>query len=164
MDLVYIRHIIFRLSIISVDKILMNHLQKKRLYYFLTMLAGIGIGVGLILYSLKQNINLFLTPTELVTLTIAPEQTIRLGGLVKMHSIQRDPQNLNVTFIVTDHHHDITVSYQGIPPDLFREGSGVIAEGKLNKLNQLQASLLLAKHDENYLPKNVYQAIRAKTS
>lgn len=140
----------------------MNHLQKQRLYYFLTLLAALGLGMGLILYALKQNINLFLTPTELTEQTISLEQTIRLGGLVKPNSIKRDKENLTVTFIITDKQHDITVTYQGIVPDLFREGSGVIAEGHLNQAHQFQASSLLAKHDENYMPKAVYQAMREK--
>lgn len=127
------------------------------------MLIGISLGVSLILYSLKQNINLFLTPTDLLTSTIKSEQTIRLGGLIKAHSIERTPKNLAIRFIVTDNQHEISVTYYGIPPDLFREGSGIIAEGRLDKPNHLNAHLLLAKHDENYLPKKTYQAIKAKT-
>lgn len=142
----------------------MNNLQKKRLYYFSTLLIGLSVGIGLILYALKQNINVFVTPTELVKQSIMPHSHLRLGGLVKPRSIRRDPENLNVHFIVTDNTHDIEIFYQGILPDLFREGTGVIAEGHRNNDGSFTATQVLAKHDENYMPKNVYKAIREKTS
>lgn len=142
----------------------MNNLQKKRLYYFSMLLIGLGVSAALILYALKQNINVFVTPTELAAQHVSTHYHLRLGGLVKPKSIQRDPENLNVHFIVTDNSHDVQVLYQGILPDLFREGTGVIAEGYLNNDGTFTATQVLAKHDENYMPKNVYKAIREKTA
>lgn len=140
----------------------MNNLQKKRLYYFSTLLIGLNLGIGLILYALKQNINVFVTPSELVKQSIVSHYHLRLGGLVKPKSVRRDPENLNVYFIVTDNRHDIEVLYQGILPDLFKEGTGVIAEGWLNNDGTFTAKQVLAKHDENYMPKSAYKAIREK--
>ena len=141
----------------------MNNLQKKRLYYFSTLLIGLNLGIGLILYALKQNINVFVTPSELVKQSIVSHYHLRLGGLVKPKSVRRDPENLNVYFIVTDNRHDIEVLYQGILPDLFKEGTGVIAEGWLNNDGTFTATQVFAKHDENYMPKSAYKAIREKT-
>jgi cytochrome c-type biogenesis protein CcmE len=118
------------------------------------------VAVGFILYSLKNNLSIFLTPKQVIAEHIAIDKTFRLGGLVKAHSVQRDMQSLNTRFLVTDNHNEILVRYSGVLPDLFREGSGVIAEGKLNAQHEFIATMVLAKHDETYMPKNVYKAIR----
>ena len=116
--------------------------------------------MGLILFALKQNINVFVTPSEINAKERGSEYAMRLGGLVKTGSVKRDVQGLGVSFIVTDLKQDLPVRYEGVLPDLFREGKGVIAEGMLTKQGVFNASLVLAKHDENYLPKNVYRALR----
>ncbi len=139
----------------------MNHIQQRRLYLVGLFALGLTIGVGLILYSLKQNINVFLTPSELTTTRLAADYHFRLGGMVKKGSIAREKEGLGVEFIVTDFKHEVTARYVGVLPDLFREGKGVIAEGSLNTQGVFIANLVLAKHDENYMPKKVYQALAA---
>jgi cytochrome c-type biogenesis protein CcmE len=138
----------------------MNKIQQRRLYYLCTFIVGIAIASGLIFYALRQNMNVFLTPAQLATMQVAPDYHIRLGGMVKEHSIIRGKQDLTTTFTVTDFKRDITVRYVGVLPDLFREGKGVIAEGTLNQDGIFTATQILAKHDENYMPKNVYEKMR----
>ncbi len=138
----------------------MNKLQTRRLYFFSIFLLGLSLAVGLILFSLKQNINVFVTPSEITAKQRGSEYTMRLGGLVKAGSLKHDPSGLGVSFVVTDLKRDLPVHYEGVLPDLFREGKGVIAEGTLDTNGVFTASQVLAKHDENYLPKNVYRALR----
>lgn len=139
----------------------MNKIQKRRLYYVSLFAIGIAIAAGLILYALKQNINVFVTPNQLAAMRMNSDYHFRLGGMVKPGSITHDKQNLGVAFVVTDFKREIPVHYIGVLPDLFREGKGVIAEGSLNAQGQFEATQVLAKHDENYMPKNVYKAMRA---
>lgn len=137
----------------------MNKTQKRRLYYLCIFIVGIAIASGLIFYALRQNMNVFLTPDQLATMQVAPDYHIRLGGMVKEHSVTRSKVDLTTTFIVTDFKREVTVQYTGVLPDLFREGKGVIAEGTMNN-GVFIASQILAKHDENYMPKNVYEKMR----
>jgi cytochrome c-type biogenesis protein CcmE len=138
----------------------MNKIQKKRLTILSLFVIGLSIAIALILFALKQNINVFLTPSQLAQKHFSTDYHFRLGGMVKKHSVQHTPQSLAVNFIVTDFKHDLAVHYEGVLPDLFREGKGVIAEGYLNAQGIFIASAVLAKHDENYMPKNVYKALR----
>lgn len=138
----------------------MNKIHKRRIYYVCLFVTGLAIAAGLILYALKQNINVFLTPTQLAEKHVTPDYRIRLGGMVKQGSVVRDYESLGVHFIVTDLKHETSVRYTGILPDLFREGKGVIAEGYLEKDGTFNATQILAKHDENYMPKNVYEQMR----
>lgn len=141
----------------------MNKFHKRRLYYVALFAMGLGIASGLILYSLKQNINVFLTPNQLAGKHITSDYHFRLGGMVKLGSVIRENNNLGIHFIVTDLKKEIPVYYVGVLPDLFREGKGVIADGNLNAQGIFVATQILAKHDENYMPKNVYQAMREKS-
>jgi cytochrome c-type biogenesis protein CcmE len=138
----------------------MNKIHKRRLYYVCLIAVGVSLAAGLILYSLKQNINVFLTPKQLAATPIATDYHFRLGGMVKPGSIIRSKNSLGVQFVVTDFKQDLPVQYIGVLPDLFREGKGVIAEGSLNAQGIFIATQVLAKHDENYMPKNVYKALR----
>lgn len=138
----------------------MNRIQQRRLLFVGLFALGLVIATCFILFSLKQNINAFLTPHQLATTTIAKGYTIRLGGLVKKGSVVRDKEGLGVQFMVTDLKRDLLVRYVGILPDLFREGTGVVALGSLNSQGVFIAQEVLAKHDENYMPKNVYKALR----
>lgn len=138
----------------------MSRLHKHRLYAISLIATGIITATALLLYALNQHIDVFLTPKQLAARSLSPTYSVRLGGIVKKDSIIRNPHNLAVQFIVTDFKQDITVHYTGVLPDLFREGKGVIATGKINKEGIFIAHQVLAKHDENYLPKNVYQAMR----
>jgi len=124
--------------------------------------AGLGIfalAVGLMLFALRASIVFFNSPTDLAEKHIAPGTRVRLGGLVVAGSIVKS-QNLNVRFEVTDGNKAIAVSYQGILPDLFREGQGVVAEGVVEPGGNLKADTVLAKHDERYMPKEVADALK----
>jgi len=133
----------------------MNRKQKNRLIGVLIVLPLISIATGLILFALKQNINLFYTPTQLNTLNNLPKQTIRIGGYVKTNGVHYDKSGETVSFVVTDRTHDIEVHFKGVLPNLFREGQTVVVTGKLNNQHQLIAHQVLAKHDEKYMPKAV---------
>lgn len=137
----------------------MNPVRKKRLFIILGILAGVGVAVALALTALQQNINLFYTPTQIAA-GEAPQGTrIRAGGLVEEGSVQRTNDSLTVSFRVTDGAQAVTISYQGILPDLFREGQGIVALGRVNAEGVLVADEVLAKHDENYMPPEVTQAL-----
>jgi len=136
-----------------------NPVRKKRLFIILAILAGVGIAVTLALSALRENINLFYTPTQIAA-GEAPEGTrIRAGGLVEEGSVTRSKDSLTVTFRVTDNNASIAIQYQGILPDLFREGQGIVALGRVNGEGVLVADEVLAKHDENYMPPEVTQAL-----
>ncbi len=136
----------------------MNPKRKQRLLIVLGVLAGVGLAVGLLSYALRENINLFFTPTQIVKGEAPLNKRIRVGGLVVEGSVVRGDQ-LHVRFDVTDKAERITVQYTGILPDLFREGQGIIAHGKLNEEGVVIADEVLAKHDEEYMPPEVQHAI-----
>ena len=135
-----------------------NQHHSKRFLFISLLIAGVATATSLVLYALKQNINLFYTPTEVVQQIAPLHQTIRLGGMVKKGSIQKD-SSLNVHFVVTDFGEEVRVKYQGILPDLFREGQGVVMLGQIMNLGYFQANEVLAKHDENYMPPEVQAAL-----
>ena len=138
----------------------MNPVRKKRLLIVLAILAGVGIAVGLALSALQQNINLFYTPTQIAA-GEAPQGTrIRAGGMVKKGSLERSADSLDVRFVVTDFAKEVTIHYRGILPDLFREGQGIVALGKLDGAGVLVADEVLAKHDEKYMPPEVTKALK----
>jgi cytochrome c-type biogenesis protein CcmE len=138
----------------------MNKHHKNKLVVFLFFAVGLSLAFALIIYALRQNLNVFVTPHELAALHNTQQLSFRLGGMVKVGSIVRDTNRQQVSFVVTDYQADIPVVYQGLLPDLFREGKGVVAEGQLLANGQFLATLVLAKHDENYMPKAAYQAMR----
>lgn len=137
----------------------MNPKRKQRLYVILGLVSGLGVAVGLVLYALSQNINLFFTPTQLAGGQAPEAQLIRIGGMVAEGTVLRDPQSLKVAFDVTDFENQVRVTYEGILPDLFREGQGVVVQGRVTN-GQFLASEVLAKHDENYMPPEVTEALR----
>ncbi|HCI02359.1 MAG: cytochrome c maturation protein CcmE [Oceanospirillaceae bacterium] len=137
----------------------MHPKRKKKLILVLLMLTGVGLIVGLVLYALSQNINLFFPPSDIAQGKAPYEKRIRAGGMVREGSVVRSPDSLLVTFVLTDYAHDVTVSYEGILPDLFREGQGIVAQGKLQPNGVFVADEVLAKHDENYMPPEVNEAI-----
>lgn len=118
-----------------------------------------AVALALVLSAMRSSIVFFQSPTDVVEHKLAPGTRIRIGGLVKAGSVERG-DNLRVRFEVTDGKHDIPVRYQGIVPDLFREGQGVVAEGKLEAGGALEADTVLAKHDERYMPKEVVDALK----
>ncbi|OZS45687.1 cytochrome c maturation protein CcmE [Photobacterium sanguinicancri] len=142
----------------------MNPRRKKRLTLVLALVVGLGATIGLMLYALNQNMDLFYTPTELVNGKpdgTKPEvgQRLRIGGMVVAGSVSRDPQSLQVSFDVADIGPSVTVTYDGILPDLFREGQGIVAQGVLVNATTIEAHEVLAKHDEEYMPPEVAAAM-----
>ncbi len=138
----------------------MKPLRKRRLMFVVSIVVGLGAAIGLALYAMKQNINLFYSPQELVDGKAPVGPLIRLGGLVVKGSVKRDPESLKVSFDLTDNAGEVTVSYDGILPDLFREGQGIVTMGKLQANGTFVATEVLAKHDENYMSPEVAEAIK----
>ncbi|WP_313517792.1 cytochrome c maturation protein CcmE [Pseudomonas sp.] len=138
----------------------MKPLRKKRLYIVLAILAGVGIAVALALSALQENINLFYTPTQIANGEAPKDTRIRAGGMVEKGSLQRSGDSLDVQFVVTDFARNVTIRYRGILPDLFREGQGIVALGKLDADGVLVADEVLAKHDEKYMPPEVTKALK----
>jgi cytochrome c-type biogenesis protein CcmE len=137
----------------------MNAVRKRRLYIVLAILVGVGVAAALALSALQQNINLFYTPSQIAAGEAPAHARIRAGGLVEQGSVKRSNDSLQTDFIVTDGAARVTIRYHGILPDLFREGQGIVALGKLDGTGLLQADEVLAKHDEKYTPPEVKQAL-----
>ncbi len=131
--------------------------RRKRLALILSALVVFGSGLGLVLYSLRDNIVFFYGPSEVYAKDLPPGTRLRIGGLVKQGSLTR--QGMRVHFEVTDGRREIPVTYSGPLPDLFREGQGVVAEGVLGA-SGMTASTILAKHDERYMPREVVDALK----
>ena len=130
----------------------MTPARKKRLALIMLMLAGVAVGVGLALKSLDENIMFFFTPSEVLSGKAPKNRLFRMGGMVVDGSVSRPGDGLTVKFDLTDNEHQVRVSFAGILPDLFREGQGIIANGKLDDSGEFVAEEVLAKHDENYMP------------
>ena len=137
----------------------MTPTRKRRLIALLLILAGVGVASTVAFYSLQENMLYFQSPSDLAMQPIPPGRQFRLGGLVKPGSVTRAQGGLATRFVVTDGPKDIEVEYVGILPDLFREGQGVIARGALDGSGLFAASEVLAKHDENYMPPEVADAL-----
>jgi cytochrome c-type biogenesis protein CcmE len=133
--------------------------RKRRLIAVLLILAGVGAAAAVTINSLQQNMLYFQSPSDLAMQPIPPGRQFRLGGLVKPGSVTRPGDGLATRFVVTDGPKEITVEYVGILPDLFREGQGVIARGALDGSGLFAATEVLAKHDENYMPPEVAEAL-----
>ena len=131
----------------------------RRLSLIALSLAVVGAAAGLSLYALSDSIVFFLSPSEVAEKAVAPGARLRIGGLVKPGSVVKSADQ-NVAFVLTDGAHDLKVAYQGLLPDLFREGQGVVAEGVLAAPDQMRAETILAKHDERYMPREVVEALK----
>jgi len=134
--------------------------KKKRLYMLLFGLMGLGAAVALMLTAFEDNIVFFYSPSDIEQKGVAQGQYIRLGGLVADGSIERGQGELFVRFIVTDGATEIPVAYRGDLPDLFREGQGVVAQGRVIADGSFEADEVLARHDENYMPPEVSDALK----
>ena len=134
--------------------------RRKKLTIIAFIATGLSVAIGLSLYALSNSIDLFFTPTQVAAGEVATGQRIRIGGMVKEGSVMRSEESLHVEFIATDYNNDLQVRYDGILPDLFREGQGVVAEGMVAD-GVFQASRVLAKHDENYMSVEVKAAMDA---
>lgn len=129
--------------------------RRQRLYWIIAILFGVGTAASLTIYALGQNVNLYFTPSQMTLNQPLAGHVIRMGGMVKKQSFTRKPNSLTVYFTVTDYQHEVAVEYTGILPTLFREGQGVVVQGKLNKTGKFMADQVLAKHDEKYMPPGV---------
>jgi cytochrome c-type biogenesis protein CcmE len=123
-------------------------------------LAAVGVAAGLVLNAFQSNLVFFLTPTQVASHEAPRDRTFRIGGLVEAGSVVREKDALTVRFNVTDTAKTIPVVYSGILPDLFREGKGVVAQGRLQSDGTFRASEVLAKHDENYMPPEAAHALK----
>lgn len=137
----------------------MKAIRKQRLIIVLFILVGVSAAVGLASYALQQNINLFFSPAQVVGGEAPSGQKMRLGGMVVAGSLARQEDSLRVRFDLTDYRGVVTVVYEGILPDLFREGQGIVATGRLGEDRVFQAEEVLAKHDEKYMPPEVQRAL-----
>lgn len=133
--------------------------RQRRLTLIGCALAVVAVAVGLMLIALQDSIVFFNSPTDLVEKHVAPGQRMRIGGLVKEGSVLRGDE-LAVRFQLTDGTSTVAVAYQGLLPDLFREGQGIVAEGALDAQGTFRADSVLAKHDETYMPKEVADALK----
>ena len=133
--------------------------RHKKLALIGGALAIIGIIAALVLNALNSNIALYITPTEVAAGKAPQGKLFRIGGLVKEGSIQRQADGVTISFVITDTAKDIPVAYKGILPDLFKEGKGAVAQGKLNETGTFVATEVLAKHDENYMPPEAAKAV-----
>ncbi len=134
--------------------------RQKRLMYILVGVAGLAIAVGLVLFALKNNVSLYFTPTQVMNKEAPQGRSFRIGGLVEVGSVQRQADGLTVHFNITDMVKTMPVVYKGILPDLFKEGKGVVAQGKMEADGLMHAEEVLAKHDENYMPPEAADAIK----
>lgn len=131
----------------------MNPKRRTRLIVVLFLLAGAGVSTTLVLLALNENINMFYPPDAVVSGDAPRGAQIRAGGMVLEGSVNRDQESLEVAFVLTDYEgSEFRVHYSGILPDLFREGQGIIVQGELSDAGVFEASQVLAKHDENYMP------------
>ena len=138
----------------------MTPLRRQRFILVGLLVLGVSVALGLALLALKENINLFFSPTQ-VKAGEAPQQaSFRLGGMVVEGSVRRPDADLSVEFMLTDTVEQVTVTYKGFLPDLFREGQGIVAQGMLNSNGVFEAQQVLAKHDENYMPPEVAEALK----
>ena len=139
----------------------MNRVRRQRLFYVALIFLGGLLAVGLIVYALGQNINAFYSPSQVMAGEVGPDQVFRLGGVVEEGSVAHRQDVLEVNFKISDFQHDILVSFNGILPDLFREGQGIVAQGQLNENGTFIADQVLAKHDSTYMPAEVERSLKS---
>jgi cytochrome c-type biogenesis protein CcmE len=133
--------------------------RHKRIAFIFAGLAGLGVAAYLVSNAFRNNLVFFFSPTQVAAKEVPVDRTFRIGGLVQDGTLKRDSDGLTVRFIVTDTAASIPVVYKGILPDLFKEGRGCVAQGKIGADGVFQADQVLAKHDENYMPPEAGQAI-----
>ena len=133
----------------------MTPARKKRLGLIIVLVLGTGLAVGFILKAMNENVMFFFSPTQVKAGEAPKNRPFRIGGMVVKGSVKRQPDSVDVRFDLTDTKNIVTVKYSGILPDLFREGQGIIANGRLNAKGEVVADEVLAKHDENYMPPEV---------
>lgn len=137
-----------------------RHRKRQRMFVLLAAMGLLAVAAGLILVALQENIVFFIAPSEIAERQIEPGQRFRIGGLVEAGSVEKQSENPTVRFRITDLQVSVTVQYTGLLPDLFSEGEGVVAEGRLAADGVFVADSVLAKHDENYMPKEVVDSLK----
>ena len=137
----------------------MNPARKRKLLLLVLLVSVLAIATALVLYALRQNISLFYSPSQIAMGEAPAHRSIRVGGMVVPGSITRHSNDLSVQFKITDYAQTIEVVYRGILPDLFREGQGIVAQGQLIDNQHVNATEVLAKHDEKYMPPEVKGAL-----
>ena len=138
--------------------------RQKRLLFVALGIAGVGAAAAMALNALRSNIAYFFSPSQVLAREAPADHVFRLGGLVETGTLQRQPDGLTLTFVVTDNAEKVKVSYTGILPDLFSEGRGVVTKGKLGNDGVFYAEEVLAKHDENYMPPAAQDALNQATA
>jgi cytochrome c-type biogenesis protein CcmE len=133
--------------------------RRRRLFWVLGILAGVALSGALALRAFQNNVMFYFDPTRIAAGEVKPGQRFRLGGMVQKGSLSRTPGSLAVRFVVTDFRHSVPVSYDQVLPDLFREGAGVVAHGRLDARGTFVADEVLAKHDEKYMPPEVARSL-----
>jgi cytochrome c-type biogenesis protein CcmE len=134
--------------------------RRRRMMLVGLIVLGVGAAVAFALTAFQENLLYFYSPSDVVAGKAPEDKSFRLGGMVPEGSFQRPPGSLEATFTLTDYAHTVTVKYTGVLPDLFREGQGVVARGRLSNEGVFVAEEVLAKHDENYMPPDVADALR----
>jgi len=134
--------------------------RQKRFVFIAVAIAAVAVAVGLVLNALDKNVSLYFTPTQVYNKEAPQGRSFRIGGLVEEGSVKRQMDGLTVNFVITDKHKSIPVIYKGILPDLFKEGKGVVAQGKIEADGVMHAEEVLAKHDENYMPPEAADALK----
>ncbi len=134
--------------------------RQKRFMFIIVGVAAVAVAVGLVLNALKNNVSLYFTPTQVFNKEAPEGRSFRIGGLVEQGSVKREADGLTVHFVITDTHKNMPVVYKGILPDLFKEGKGVVAQGKMEADGVMHAEEVLAKHDENYMPPEAADALK----
>ncbi|MDD4977731.1 MAG: cytochrome c maturation protein CcmE [Gallionella sp.] len=134
--------------------------RQKRAMFIVAGVTGVGLAVLLVLNALKSNVSLYFTPTQVMNNEAPHGRSFRIGGLVQEGSVQREKDGLTVNFVITDMAKHLPVIYKGILPDLFKEGKGVVAQGKMEADGKMHAEEVLAKHDENYMPPEAADALK----
>ena len=137
----------------------MTPTRRRRLYIVLGILGGVAVATGLALQAFKSSIG-YQDPTQVLAGAVVPGKRFQLGGMVKVGSVERVPDTLEVRFVVTDFRHEIPAVYTGVLPDLFKENSGVQANGRLNAQGVFVADEVLAKHDETYMPSAMQKSLK----
>jgi cytochrome c-type biogenesis protein CcmE len=134
--------------------------RRKRLVAVVAILIGVGAATALAMLAFQDNLLYFYNPSQIMAGEAPQGRTFRIGGMVTQGSLKRTEGTLEIRFVVTDYKHSIPVNYEGLLPDLFREGQGVIAHGRLMESGEFVADEILAKHDENYMPPEVAESLK----
>lgn len=137
----------------------MTPARKKRLFLIVFLVTGVTLAAGFAMYAFNQNLMFYFSPTDVKQGKAPVDKLFRMGGMVVDGTFKKEPGNLKVHFDITDYEKTVTVQYEGILPDLFREGQGIISRGKLNSDGVFIAEEVLAKHDENYMPPEVAESL-----